>query len=222
MLLDPNSRAIFDKDTMHYCPRPKCNGRWYHRSCLVNRGYVERLPTAFAGDRSVRFLAVNPDANEIESTFKQFVARRLPPEDASSYKSEPVPLSSPNHPLSSLLESLHLPMELIQAAAQPIIRRPSMGVFSIAGNVKEVVLARRLVYQKLNGAEQILDKINGVQELDSGSASLDIWNTLSDASILASPYPPYWKRLAQHGLQDILHDRNLSPPIICPQCGSPI
>lgn len=119
---------------MHFCPRPDCR-KWYHRRCLVKNSYVDESNFA---DHPTRLLASSPDTNE---PFVFPEAEPLPKRsrfkaDSKRFKRLPDP--------EELLSSL--PTDLVTVAQQPIIKGGHIGV---AGNVRWVVNARRMLYNAL-------------------------------------------------------------------------
>ncbi|KAI0340281.1 hypothetical protein BDW22DRAFT_1360217 [Trametopsis cervina] len=228
-------------DPMHLCPRPQCNRRWYHRSCLLRAGYFDSEPSVYVGDRCMRLLAADPDYEEYHPAFEPFTRLKSPtPLTPSNNIQGHASIAGEAHTACSLLHSSisgelsHLPPELIAIAAQPIVRcalapaslsRASLGVFSTAGTVKEVLLARRLIYQALNGGHRQLDQICSQLPLpkDPQVLDADIWQAaLAPIRILASPHPEYWRRRVGISEPEFVRDLDCCPPVVCPQCLSAI
>ncbi|KAI0696343.1 hypothetical protein BC835DRAFT_872512 [Cytidiella melzeri] len=228
-------------DVMHFCPRPQCNGRWYHRSCLAQAGYRDNESSVYVGDRRVRLLAADPDSEDLHPTFVDFATLRSDLEDSHDVDQ----VQGPSKPLPSALDFLptsisrrlcHLPAELVTIAAQPIVRRAlaphsysdcRSGVFSTVGTMKEVVLARRLVYQALEGEHERLEQL--CSRLLQSSADAPYWadSDLRDdvrdtIRVFASPRKKYWQDRASLSEPDFLRDVGQCPSTVCPQCGSAI
>lgn len=235
---------------MHYCPRPSCNGRWYHRSCLQQSGYVESNSTRYVGNRQLRLLAVDPDADNHHPAFKHFVESEASQElDTPSDVVQDKTALSAQDSVTDLLDLLpldtrgrlgQLPRELIQIAAQPIVRcpaspqslaHPALGVFSTAGTIKDVVLARRLIYQSLEDEWDTLQTYQSAMDVKPGDSGRDVasrqpriddWYSLSAIRILASPRHAYWRHRARLREPEFLQTLDASPPLTCPQCGNAI
>jgi hypothetical protein len=117
--------------------------------------------------------------------------------------------------------ALGLPESLIETAAQPIVRRANCGERSSHGNARDVVLARQLLYQKFEGGhgfvEELLAQLGESESLSATKYSTDtythVWRLLNVHRILASPYVPYWDKLAG-GRDEIADVRAL----VCPNC----
>ncbi|KIP04832.1 hypothetical protein PHLGIDRAFT_129270 [Phlebiopsis gigantea 11061_1 CR5-6] len=200
-------------DYMHFCPRPACS-TWFHESCLL-----EPVNEAnFIATPDVRRLAVDPDLNHPCTQLARY-AYEKPPRGKGSHGA-PSTLrdvlgafpffARPDCPLRDALLSI---------AGMPIVRRAGDGVFSTAGNVADVVLARRLVYQALDGWHNELERV--IERLDKswydGEGKEDaynfVWRFLNSQRILASPRVKYWdeltKKLEVHEGRPVLH---------CPRC----
>jgi len=129
-----NPDDMSEDSIMHFCPRPDCQ-KSYHRSCLVRSSYIDdsnfaSLPT--------RLLASSPDTNE---PFEFPESEPLPKRsrlkaDSKRFKRLP--------DTDELLSSL--PPDLVTVAQQPIVKGGNAG---IAGNVRSVVEARRMLYNAL-------------------------------------------------------------------------
>lgn len=107
----------------------------------------------------------------------------------------------------------HLPPALIRLAQCPIVRRPgpAQDGWLPAGNVKEVVLARRLVYAAIEG--DVMDDgwpALGPQEL-ADKVDTRMW--------YATPYAPFWERRARELERETWME---APPVVCPKCGGAI
>ncbi|KAI0088358.1 hypothetical protein BDY19DRAFT_193994 [Irpex rosettiformis] len=220
-------------DVMHMCPRPQCGCRWYHRSCLIRAGYIDRDSAADVGDRRARLLAADPDSEDLHPS----VVNPALLKTQETLEMKPGGISSVLGSLSTYVSAKlgHLPPELVEIAAQPIVRcatrpkllsNPRLGTFSTAGNVKEVVLARRLVYQALDGGHEQLQQFCTQQPHTSDGQhledlELDVWQAQPDSiRVFASPRQEFWQRRA--GLSEFSQDLDRCPPIFCPQCGNPV
>jgi hypothetical protein len=127
---------------MHFCPRPSCR-KAYHRDCLVKEGWTEIAKA----DRDIRLLCSSP---EMDTDFVLCSAQ--PP--VKRRRGAKIPPSAPAELLAVL------PTNLVEIAKQPIIRG---GVDGIAGNVRGVVAARKIVYSAVQSGnvpdnwEEIVD-----------------------------------------------------------------
>ncbi len=136
--------------------------------------------------------------------------------------------------LSGILEGIikeviELPEELIEVAGFPIVRYPGAGVLSTAGNMKDVVLARRLVYQVLQCDQKDYEKSLRSLEHDYGhewatdsQAYSAAWDLLSSDSsrILACPRDKYWGEIRS---SDIMRLAESEPyAFLCPSCENAI
>lgn len=121
---------------------------------------------------------------------------------------------------------------IIQVAQHPILRCGGDDKYAIAGNVKEVVLARRLVYQALEDhhgpVEEILESLCAEKDWDDWKIDdlyraigpgTEAWDILSYSRILASPYATYWER---RRTEIELPDYAGIPFVRCPQCNSAV
>ncbi len=121
-----------------------------------------------------------------------------------------------------------LPSTLVQVAQQPILRCAGHDAYSISGNVQEVILARRLVYQVLEGWHGLVDEIMHVVESEKPwedwklegllqilGPGTKYYYILSHTRILATPYEPYWKHRQEK--RDLANATNI-PFIRCPKC----
>lgn len=103
----------------------------------------------------------------------------------------------------------HLPPALVRIAQCPIVRRPgpARDGWYPAGNVKEVVLARRLVYAAIE--RDFMDDgwpAMGPQEL-TDRVGAKMW--------YATPYAPFWERRERKLEGETWMD---APPVLCPRC----
>lgn len=241
-LPSPRSRVDLTLDVMHMCPRPQCKCLWYHQSCLVRAGYIDYDPDAYVGDRRTRLLAANPDSDDLHPAFVEFSdlksnhTGRAPPAPDHTQEPSQVKLEGISSGLGSLPTSVaarleHLPPELVQIAAQPIVRcpvppkllsDPRLGVFSTAGTVKEVVLARRFVYQALEGGHDKLQQLCAQLSRLSHDPALEDHNIWREARetirVFASPRKEYWQRRASLMEPIFLQQLDQCPPVFCPQC----
>ena len=124
---------------MHFCPRPRCR-KWYHRNCL------SLYPAAASAHV---LLESSPDL------------------DQPFYVSSEISDGLKDNPIELLLDGMSLqgkseitlssiPVALLKIAIQPIVRsghRKATNAGGIAGNVRAVVAARRLVYAGLDGED---------------------------------------------------------------------
>lgn len=112
---------------MHFCPRPSCR-RFYHRSCLNENGHNDPDPST----RTDRLLTCSPDTDD-EFTLKSLMpSRNIISRFISSSQREPLD---------------DIPDQLINIANFPIVRGHNCG--GVAGNVKVVVTARRMIYHAI-------------------------------------------------------------------------
>ncbi|EKM57291.1 uncharacterized protein PHACADRAFT_208393 [Phanerochaete carnosa HHB-10118-sp] len=210
------SRVELKADYMHYCPRPKCS-RWFHETCLLHRTEMRHPEhTDFVGSLAVRRLAVDPDASFHHPKLARFTYEK-PARGKNASVGEP----STRDVLAAALgpdRELGLPESLIAIAAMPIVRRAGQGTFSTAGNVRDVVVARRLVYQTLDVRLAELERLirSLPESWDAASDALTyyrVWQFLGTQGMLASPRAAYWDRrveeLAVHAERPELH---------CPNC----
>lgn len=209
------SRTERIADYMHFCPRPKCS-RWFHETCLVHRAQTNPDSTDYVGSAAVRRLSVDPDSLNLHPKLAKFTYEKPPRGKSSSAGA----LSARETLLAAMAPDadIPLPQSLIDIATMPIIRRAGQGAFSTAGNVRDVVLARRMVYQMLDGGFDDLKRL--AKSLPEGwDIALDeftygrMWRFLSTQRILASPRAAFWdqrlEELAVHSDRPVLH---------CPDC----
>ncbi|EIM87426.1 uncharacterized protein STEHIDRAFT_146804 [Stereum hirsutum FP-91666 SS1] len=130
-----------DHDTvMHFCPRPNCQ-RWYHQPCLLyDRHFDTRMGRA---ERDGRMLSSVPDDDEGPFALRSALTIRI---STRSHPTATTPqiwaYQEPNLQGASGIMLEELPRELVKVAQSPIIKGVGIG---IAGNIKEVIEARRLV-----------------------------------------------------------------------------
>ncbi|KAI0074281.1 hypothetical protein K474DRAFT_1677258 [Panus rudis PR-1116 ss-1] len=142
-------------DPMHFCPRPSCR-KWYHRSCLLK----SPDKTKHTIPRGVRLLANDPDNDQYHAEFIPFMPASTPSPSSSRQTSVAITTESSDAPWSIVMNTLtsdpFLPPVIVRVAQQPILRfpHPLGGPRNIIGNIKDVVLARRLCYQLLEGGSQ--------------------------------------------------------------------
>ncbi|THH32837.1 hypothetical protein EUX98_g1330 [Antrodiella citrinella] len=168
--------------------------------------------------------------------FKKYLDRRPHRGKMSEDTTEPVKqllneLAYGLKPGEPGFEGTGLGTGIVQMAMQPIVRPlDTPGTeFNVTGNVRDVVLARRFVYQLCERWHYILPQVEAMQSRldsalsdmdDDGILAFDIDDALSSRRLLASPYMPYWTArgtlLAQ---SDWLSS---SPAVICPGCGGAI
>jgi hypothetical protein len=197
---------------MHFCPRPKCS-KWFHETCLLSRGHTDKIE--YAGSAELRRLAVDPDLDKPHDKLEKFLWTK-PARGKMSATEQPsaydmlVEMFPPG-------DGPDLPRSLVEIAMMPIVRRAGHDGFSTAGNVQDVVLARKMVYQRLDGGFKDLDRL--MQQLpenwwlNEGRAYHLVWTNLSTQRILAVPRAAYWDarslELGVHGPR---------PCVYCPDC----
>ncbi|KAJ6511551.1 hypothetical protein C8R47DRAFT_738237 [Mycena vitilis] len=124
-LYNPSDTAA--TSVMHLCPQPACR-KYYHRGCITSKDTSARERTDF--------LLNDPDTGDAlplnESASAEPPKKRRRASHTTAISSPPV--------LNPLIAAL--PLALLRAAAQPIVRG---GVFGVAGNVAAVIAARRVV-----------------------------------------------------------------------------
>ena len=81
-----------------------------------------------------------------------------------------------------------------------VTRRANHSTLSMTGNSRDVALARRLLYQALEGDGDFLDDL--ILQLQPGwfereAECAHVWAALCSQRILACPYVPYWDKLAR-------------------------
>lgn len=198
-------------DYWHFCPRPTCS-KWFHESCLLHRAKTQEIKD-FISTPAVQYLAVDPDH-----------ARPYPKLERYTYEKPPrgKMASDGTWTLAELLEKedLPLPKSLIKVAAMPIIRRAGEGSFSTAGNVADVILARRMVYQAFEGwqndLERLMRRLDDSWFLHGDPAHLNfVWRYLCSVRILASPRDEYWDDL----YENLKVHCDSRPLLHCPECG---
>ena len=106
-----------------------------------------------------------------------------------------------------------LPHALVQLAQCPIVRRPGPPAdgWLPAGNVREVVLARRLVYAAIEG-----------ERIDVGAPALspqELADSVGTRMWYAEPYVSFWERRARELESETWME---GPPVLCPKCGGAI
>lgn len=177
------SESALDEDIMHFCARPSCR-RWYHRECLLARGYVDPPNHPYPGDHGLRRVAVDPD----ESVQCALLA----------WYCEPVEVSDPENSMSTDASTLctaldnmgisvtHLPPALVRIAQFPIVRRPGPHhlCWRAVGNVAEVVLARRFLYAAFEGLFPGGHRYSGMDELVKRAEELERRLQLDESEML--------------------------------------
>jgi len=215
---------------MHFCPRLTCR-QWYHQKCLIRWSNVEYPAKRYLGDRGVRLLAVDPDdAQDCPLLAYYTDGVKMDPDDddeirddcdsdsgttlvASEVPSKPLPLDAVLTEMLRADSIANLPPALVRIAQCPIVRRPgpAKNGWTPAGNVKEVALARRLVYAAFE--QDYID---------------DSWSTLDPQQLCdrigtsfryATPYLPYWQRREGELEDESWMDQ---PPVVCPSCNGAI
>ncbi|KAI0088356.1 hypothetical protein BDY19DRAFT_194128 [Irpex rosettiformis] len=199
-------------DLSHFCPRPECRA-WFHELCLA-RKHTEDETTVSDISRALRLLAVDPDLQVPHPTFSRFIGQS--PSGAKTFSSG-LPLITRVKALKHGSQ-INLPDSLIKVAARPIVKRTNCGELSSHGNARDVVLARRLLYQELEGGHEFLIKL--LSQLDVGwhesfSAYTHVWQALCVHRLLASPYVRYWdKAVSRRGTE--------VRAVVCPKCNGAI
>ncbi|KAG0703547.1 hypothetical protein DFH29DRAFT_436230 [Suillus ampliporus] len=118
-----------DRDpVMHFCPRPSCRVA-FHQGCLVPPEYKSNKAA-----RARAFIECWPDTDE-----KLFVEELV--DSRPCRKRRKGSETSISNPLEEF------PKELVKAAQQQIVKGVQAG--GVVGNVREVVAARRLIYNSL-------------------------------------------------------------------------
>ncbi|KAI0696345.1 hypothetical protein BC835DRAFT_1342776 [Cytidiella melzeri] len=199
-------------DISHFCPKPECR-RWFHEACLVKR-HTESESADFIGCRGLRLLAVDPDRQEPHRYFQRFINRI--PSRGKTFAS--------GSSLAAAVRALkpgemNLPDSLIEIAARPIVRQANRGDLSSLGNARDVVLARRLLYQELDGGHEflteLLSQLNETWYNDYSDYT-HVWQSLMVHRILATPYAPYWDAA-------VAREQQLSVrAVVCANCAAAI
>ncbi|THG99400.1 hypothetical protein EW026_g2951 [Hermanssonia centrifuga] len=119
-----------------------------------------------------------------------------------------------------LRKDIDVPEELVEVAGQPIVRYPNAGTFSTAGNVTDVIFARRLLYQAFDGDQfdfedmvANMEREYGADWVNKDEAYQEAWHFLISQNMLACPLPSYWKKV-----KETVPFLDGPPPLICPQC----
>ncbi|KAK7683778.1 hypothetical protein QCA50_013154 [Cerrena zonata] len=199
---------------------PRC-GKWYHQRCLEENS--PDAETNAIGPPYIRRLAVDPCSKFLHPMFASYTYP-IPPRGKLSSVT-----ANGGNPWDSVLERLkHLPPGLVKMAQQPILKYPGVdSKMSVMGNLKDVILARMICYQELDGGVEDhgsdgsddemeietetergrKDKGKGKQRAEQKSALK--WRT---TKIFACPYIPYWEKLYPS-----IPDDN-TPSVSCPDC----
>jgi hypothetical protein len=116
---------------MHFCPRPSCR-KAYHATCLAASSSASSSVDA----RAIQLLSSSSDSDK---PFRMY--------SKSSRPSSRTPALTPltEEALSTL------PQALVTLAQQPIVKGAQFRQGGISGNVRAVLLARKTVYDTLNG-----------------------------------------------------------------------
>ena len=138
-------------------------------------------------------------------------------------------------PTSVSTKLQNLPPELVDIAARPIVRcpippkslsDPMLKAFSTAGNVKDIILARRLVYQTLDSSNEEFQNLCTKMSHSSDDQHLESYDVPHEARgsirVFASPRHEYWRRITGFSELEFLRDPDQCPPVICPQCKNAI
>ncbi|KAI0078055.1 hypothetical protein K474DRAFT_974178 [Panus rudis PR-1116 ss-1] len=163
-------------DAMTFCPKPSCR-KWYHSSCLLR--YMEEHPdtTPTIGTPCIQRLACDPDSDEPYDAFERFT-QAIP-----TYGKDSSLVPDKDQPWEPLIRQLKevLPSTLVGMAMKSIMRCPGMGSFSVCGNIRDVVLARRMVYQVLDGHAE--EQIEVLEALIKKAEDEDRLQKFSDAYV---------------------------------------
>ncbi len=204
---------------MHFCPRPDC-GRWFHRACLLHARSCEKEDAFIPGSRPLRLLAVDPDQNSdvVHPLLKRYTFARSQSGKMSSADLRAYCLRENLEKV--LRKDIDVPEELVEVAGQPIVRYPNAGTFSTAGNVTDVIFARRLLYQAFDGDQfdfedmvANMEREYGADWVNKDEAYQEAWHFLISQNMLACPLPSYWKKV-----KETVPFLDGPPPLICPQC----
>lgn len=214
-LADITCRTELVTDYMHFCPRPRCS-KWFHEACLLHYAKSHSQNTNFIGSPAVRRLAVDPDKSILHPRLARFTYQRPGRGKHASDLDDPL---SPQDVLAQALgpdAELTLPASLIAIASMPIVRRAGSGTSSIAGNMRDILLARRLVFQELEGGFEDLIRLDSC--LTEGWAHTErlqasVWRFLGTQRILAAPRVAYWDGALQR-MTGLLK----RPTLHCPDC----
>ncbi|GJE93085.1 BAH domain-containing protein [Phanerochaete sordida] len=209
------TRTELGADYMHFCPRPKCS-KWFHEACLLHHAKSNAQNAEFIGSPAVRRLAVDPDKSILHPRLARFTYQRPGRGKHALDLNHPL---SPQDVLTQALgpdAELTLPASLIAIASLPIVRRAGEGTSSIAGNMRDILLARRLVFQELEGGFEDLERLESA--LDEGwvhteTLQTSVWRFLGTQRILAVPRVAYWDQALQR--MTVLLER---PTLHCPDC----
>lgn len=175
-----NLNSMASLDIQHMCPRPRCR-RFYHSRCLLQHGYWTRM-----SHPSIH-LSSSPDTDETV---------HLPPPSKLKKRTR---ATSSTGCFTSSWESIKelLPHNLLQLAAQPIVRGAALPLLGITGNCQSVVFARRIVHATIQNAAPVPGEWE--DEVDLDGAMVD--------SLLPA-------------LE--LHDTGEELVFMCPNCSGPI
>lgn len=203
-------------DYMHFCPRPKC-GKWFHETCLLHHARTHPQQTDFVGSLAIRRLAVDPDKSCPHPRLARFAYTK--PGWGKSLSADTLGIRAALMEALGPGAELALPDALLAVAALPIVRRAGRGAFSSAGNVRDVVLARRIVFQALEGGFADLERL--VQSLPArwtdGPERDQVWRILGTQRMLACPRAVYWEERAQE-----LANLAERPALHCPDCSGEV
>ena len=202
---------------MHFCPRANCT-RWFHESCLLGGGHTDRIE--YTGSPELRRVAIDPDVARPHKELVRFLWAKPPHGKLSTSLDELPPAWEM---LAALIHVKHgpaLPRSLLEIATMPILRRAGADDgFSTAGNVQDVLLARRMLYQRLDRGFKDFYRLE--RRLPPGvnwwlTDWYDrVWGALSVQRMLASPRVAYWD---QRRLELAEHEPR--PSVHCPRCSA--
>ena len=139
---DPDAEKL-----MHFCPRPSCRV-FYHRGCLEPQvgnhtsHCLQRIMNWPDTDETISIADLSSSLNTpLKRRRKQRTRNGGPPHLA------------PDEASAITMEFLGtLPEHLVRVAEQPIVRGATFVPGGVSGNIACVVLARRMIYEALQGS----------------------------------------------------------------------
>ncbi|KAL4264963.1 hypothetical protein AB1N83_004510 [Pleurotus pulmonarius] len=137
---------------MHFCPRPSCR-RWYHAKCLKGIKSMLKLKNTDP-EAGRRYLATSPftDASMRLPGDDDVPASRPTKKRRTNHTVTITPIDNSQDPeCRARYEAL--PDDLLEAAQQPIVKGRALGSGHIVGNIRLVALARKAVYEIIDGDE---------------------------------------------------------------------
>ena len=147
--------------------------------------------------------------------FAQFTFPKPPRGKFSSLRDQDAPWEE----LLNALKS-SLPAALVEVAQQPILKTPGVdSQRSVMGNMKDVIVAREICYQELDGCAAIEDDLGNPGCLSEGAVARMVKGKKTGRTcISAFPYEGYWEKIEAENL--IPEDYLLLA--ICPNCNGSI